>query len=108
MELGRPDCISLARGTACRGLPRDAELLIGLDGYLIASTCVACPNDTEALTRGAEMLRTFYAAVEVWDGSRKVGHLEPGVSDDNSLKHFWETWCGRKWSVPETRFAFRC
>jgi hypothetical protein len=108
MELGRPDCISLVtRAEAYPEMPSYRLYLIGLDGYLIASTSVACPNDTEALMRGAEMLRTFYAAVEVWDGSRKVGHLEPGVSDDNSLKHFWETWCGRKWSVPETRFAFR-
>jgi hypothetical protein len=52
--------------------------LIGLDGYLMGSTCIACPNDTEALTKGTEILATFYAAAEVWDGSRKVGRLEPG------------------------------
>jgi hypothetical protein len=52
--------------------------LIGLDGYLIESTFINCLDDQDALSKATEMLRTFYAAVEVWDGSRKVGHLEAG------------------------------
>jgi hypothetical protein len=54
--------------------------LIESDGYLVGSTFISCSNDTEALAKTAEMLRTFDARVEVWDGSRKVGHLEPGMA----------------------------
>ena len=50
--------------------------LIGLDGYLLGSTLISCRDDEEALGKGTEMLRTFYAAVEIWQGSRKIGHLE--------------------------------
>jgi hypothetical protein len=51
--------------------------LMGLDGYLFESTIVNCKNDKEALSKATEMLQTFDAAVEVWDGPRKVGHIQP-------------------------------
>jgi hypothetical protein len=69
-------------GEVARQRSRIAEManyrlfLIGLDGYLVGSTCVTCPSDAEALAKGDDVLRTFYATVEVWDGSRRVGHLE--------------------------------
>lgn len=51
--------------------------LINFDGYLVGSTSVACSSDEDARAKATELLRTFYARVEVWDGSRKVGHQEP-------------------------------
>ncbi len=51
-------------------------ILLGHDGYLIESTFVNCADDQGALSAARKMLRTFDAAIEVWDGSRKVGHLE--------------------------------
>jgi hypothetical protein len=55
--------------------------LIEFDGYLVGSTALSFSNDANALVRATEMLRTFNAAVEVWDGSRKVGHLEPTIAN---------------------------
>jgi hypothetical protein len=54
--------------------------LIGFDGYFVGSTFVACSSDEVALAKATEMLRTFYARVEVWDGSRKVGHREASAA----------------------------
>jgi hypothetical protein len=51
-------------------------ILLGHDGYLVESTFVSCADDNDALSVARKMLRTFDAAIEVWDGSRKVEHLE--------------------------------
>jgi hypothetical protein len=64
-------------------MPNYSFFLIELDGYLVASTCVSCRNDIEALTKGAELLRTFQATIEVWDGARKVGQREPAALHGN-------------------------
>jgi hypothetical protein len=42
------------------------------DGYLVGGTAIDCADDDEALARAKELLGTFNAAVEVWDGARKV------------------------------------
>jgi len=53
------------------------------DGYLVGGTVIDCADDSEALAKAKELLGTFNAAVEVWEGSRKVGHVggPSGFSD---------------------------
>lgn len=50
--------------------------LIGFDGYLLGSISLAYASDEDALSKATEIVQTFYARVEVWDGSRSVGHRD--------------------------------
>jgi hypothetical protein len=56
------------------------------DGYLVGATAINCADDAAALDRANELLGTFNAAVEVWQASRKIGHVgvPRGVSDKPS------------------------
>jgi len=53
------------------------------DGYLVGGITVDCIDDAAALARAKELLGTFNAAVEVWQASRKIGHVgaTSGFSD---------------------------
>jgi hypothetical protein len=56
------------------------------DGYLVGATAISCADDAAALDRANELLGTFTAAVEVWEASRKIGHVggPRGFSDKPS------------------------
>ena len=54
--------------------------LLDFDRYLVGSASLECGSDAEALAKGSNLLKTFHAAVEVWEGIRKVGEL----SGDNA------------------------
>ena len=49
------------------------------DGYLVGGTTLDCPDDTLALRTAEALLGTFSATVEVWQGSRKVGHVGASI-----------------------------
>jgi len=57
--------------------------VLEFDGYLVGGSTVSCSDDAEALARANELLATFDAALEVWDGARKVASIgtPPGFSD---------------------------
>ena len=48
---------------------------LGFDSYLIGAESITCASDADAVAAARQTLRT-YAAVEVWDGDRKVERLE--------------------------------
>ena len=50
--------------------------LLELDGYLVGATSISCSDDADAMARAKGLLGTFYGAVEVWHGERKVGQVE--------------------------------
>jgi len=46
--------------------------VLGFDGYLVEGVSASCLDDMAALEHGNSLLASFDAAVEVWDGARKV------------------------------------
>jgi hypothetical protein len=58
------------------------------DGYLVGGTAIDCSDDDAAVAHAKKLLGTFNAAVEVWDGARKVANVgtSPGFSDAAHLE----------------------
>ena len=50
--------------------------VLDFDGYLVGGTSVVCADEVAAIAQANELLGTFDAAVEVWDESRKVAHID--------------------------------
>ena len=64
-------------------MPRYRLYLLGFDGYFLGATTAACDDDAHAVAEARRLLDTFYAAVEVWEDSRKVGHFEGCASAES-------------------------